>query len=70
VLALFATTPLLLSRRSRRLWALGATGLLASDVLKARSPRRAVIALQRRATDAYEIGVLAKASVRQRTLLL
>lgn len=70
VLVVFSSAPLLLLRRTRRLWALGVLGLLASDVAKARTPARAKVALQRRATDAYEIGVLAKESVRQRTLLL
>jgi GT2 family glycosyltransferase len=70
VLAVFGSAPLLLFRRTRRLWVLGVLGLLASDVARARTPARAVLALQRRATDAYEIGVLAKESARQRTLLL
>jgi GT2 family glycosyltransferase len=70
VLALYATAPLVLSRRFRKAWILGATALLVSDAVRAHTPKRALFALQRRVIDGYEIGVLAKESVRQRTLLL
>ena len=70
LLALAGALPLLVTRRGRRLWLALVLGLVASDAARAGSPASAVVAVQRRVADAYEIGLLARASAQHRVLLL
>ncbi len=60
----------LLPRATRRAAFLAGVGLLARDVVGSRSPRAAAATLTVRAADAYEVALLARESVRQRTVLL
>jgi GT2 family glycosyltransferase len=65
-----ACAALALPRATRRLALLGGAGLLARDVIGSRSPRAAAVTMTIRAADAYEVALLARESVRQRTVLL
>lgn len=70
VMAVMACAPLAVPRRSRRTVLLVAAAVLAGDLARCRSRRAAVAQLQKRVADLYEIGLLARTSVRERTLLL
>jgi hypothetical protein len=70
ILVLVAALPLTFTRHGRRAW----VGLLAAqvayDVIRAPSPEAAVVKLQHRVNDAWEVALLARKSVEERTLLL
>lgn len=70
VMVVMACFPFAFFRRTRRPVLLGAAATLAGDLIRFRSPRAALVQLQKRLSDLYEIGLLARTSVQERTLLL
>lgn len=70
LLALAAAAPLLMSGRGRRTWFGLATAMITADAARAGSPGAAIVALEQRMADGYEIALLAGESIRQRVLLL
>ncbi len=69
-LALVAATPLLATRRGRRVVAATLVTVLASDIVSAGSPIAARAALATRLGDVFETAVLLRASIRTGTVLL
>lgn len=68
--ALLLAAPVMLTRRGRRIWTFALAALVAGDVTRGGNPAGAKANLARRLGDAYEVLVLARASVRHRTVLL
>jgi len=69
-LVLLAALCLTVPRQSRRAGTIAVAAALAFDLRSARRPRDALVILQTRVSDAYEIGLLLCESVKHRTLLL
>jgi len=70
ILVIAGASPLLAWRLTRWLWLGGVAAAIGSDVVKAGAPDAAVAKLVERAADAYEVSVVVKRAVRERTLAL
>jgi GT2 family glycosyltransferase len=70
VLAALAWLPLAAPRGTRPLWLAASGAAVAAAAVRAGSPSAALTMGRRRLVDAYEVAVLMRASVRQRTVLL